>query len=211
MRGGRQGGRRGGRTAALLTGLVAAAVMVTGCGVPASDVIEAGAPASGMADPNPAPTEAPATVSLFFLADGEPTEYPRLAADAGDLEGVVRLLFEGPNVKEATVAVTELPHLENAPRVSVAGDGTVTVRLPGETAPLSRQAMLQLTCTVVYAVPSAVTAVPRAESGPAEHLAPGAVLVSGNDWTMTQPTTACPAIYPTGGGSGTQPPGQPQD
>ncbi|MEQ8145596.1 hypothetical protein [Streptomyces sp. OP7] len=203
-----RGGRRGGRTAALLTGLVAAAVMVTGCGVPASDVIEAGAPAGGMADPNPAPTEAPATVSLFFLTDGEPTQYPRLADDAGDLEGVVRLLFEGPNVKEATVAVTELPRLKDAPRVSVAGDGTVTVRLPGETAPLSRQAMLQLTCTVVYAVPLAATAVPRAESGPAENLAPGAVLVSGNDWTMTRPTTDCPAIFPTGGGPAVQLPGK---
>ncbi|MEU1083531.1 hypothetical protein ABZ368_25410 [Streptomyces sp. NPDC005908] len=185
-------GRRGGRTAALLTGLVTA-VVLAGCGVPASDVIEAGAPAGGMADPSPAPTEAPASVSLFFPTDGDLRAFPRLADDAGDLGGVVRLLFEGPNVKEAAVAVTELPRLKNAPRVSVAGDGTVTVRLPGETAPLSRLAMLQLTCTVAYAAPLAVTAVPRAEEGPAEDLAPGAVLVSGNDWTMTQSITECPA------------------
>ncbi|MFI9466088.1 hypothetical protein ACIHBQ_01205 [Streptomyces sp. NPDC052492] len=207
-------GRRGGRTAPLLTGLVTA-VVLAGCGVPASDVIEAGAPAGGMADPSPAPTEAPASVSLFFLTDGDgdgaPRAFPRLADDAGDLEGVVRLLFEGPNVKEAAVAVTELPRLKNAPRVSVAGDGTVTVRLPGETAPLSRLAMLQLTCTVAYTAPLAVTAVPRAEEGPAEDLAPGAVLVSGNDWTMTQPITECPAAFPTGGGPGTRPSVQPQD
>ncbi|MFI2425895.1 hypothetical protein ACH5A7_17625 [Streptomyces sp. NPDC018955] len=155
---------RGSWTAALLSGLTAvAAVALTACGVPPSGVIEAGAPASGMFAPGAAPPSTPATVSLFFLRDGDLTPYPRRTDDSGDVEAVVRLLFEGPAANGAASATTELPRLTDAPRVVIAGDGTLSVRLPGETAPLSRRAVLQLACTVGHAYPSVPTAVSRTD------------------------------------------------
>lgn len=165
------------------TGLTALA----GCGVPTSDVIEAGAPASGMPGPPPT-TDAPepATVPLFFLTDGEPTAYPRPATDAADLTSVVRLLLEGPNEKEeAMSATTDLPRLSGAPSVTVTDGHTIRVILPDTPTPVSRAALLQLTCTVRYAAapfphPSGADGTPRLQ-------------VTGTSWTMTSPTTSCPA------------------
>ncbi|CAL9479502.1 hypothetical protein [Streptomyces sp. enrichment culture] len=176
-------------------GLCAVALFMglTGCGVPASDVIEAGAPASGMPGPAPTadPTE-PAAVPLFFLTDGELTAYPRPATDAADLASVVRLLLEGPNEKErATSATTDLPRLTGAPPVTVTDGVTTTVTLPDTPTPVSREALLQLTCTVHYAAapfprPSGEDRTPRLH-------------VTGTGWTMTSPTSACPA-QPSAGG-----------
>ncbi len=199
----------------LLSGFTAvAALALTACGVPPSGVIEAGAPASGLISADPAPPSTPATVSLFFLRDGDLTPYPRRTDDAGDLEAVVRLLFEGPAGNETATATTELPRLTDAPR-AVTVDGTLFVRLPGETEPLSRRALLQLTCTVNHvalSVPTTVShteakakakakaeaeAKARAEAGAGDvpahgAAAPGGLQVSGDGWTMTQPDHACP-------------------
>ncbi|MFH9330706.1 hypothetical protein ACH4KU_17170 [Streptomyces althioticus] len=192
------------RLLAGLTGLMGLTAL-TGCGVPASDVIEAGAPASGM--PGPVPTAdltAPATVPLFFLKDGEPTAYLRPATDAADLTSVVRLLLEGPNEKEeALSATTDLPRLSGAPSVTVTDGFTIAVTLPDTPTPVSREALLQLTCTVRYASPQAPTAVPRPSDTPGEAARPvPALKVSGTSWTMTSPTSACPTNPPaeTGGG-----------
>ncbi|MFD8169291.1 hypothetical protein ACFV2W_22855 [Streptomyces cellulosae] len=169
-------------------GAAALLTMLTGCGVPTSDVIEAGAPASGMPGP-PVPTAdvaEPATVPLFFLTDGELTAYPRPATDAADLTSVVRLLLEGPNEKERAVsATTALPRLSSAPSVTVTDGSTIKVTLPDAPTPVSREALLQLTCTVRYAAapfprPSGQDRTPRLQ-------------VTGASWTMTSPTTSCPA------------------
>ncbi|MCP8710419.1 hypothetical protein [Streptomyces sp. AC04842] len=160
-------------------------LVLTGCGVPTSDVIEAGSPASGM--PGPAPTEAaaePATVPLFFLTEGELTAYPRPAGDAADLTSLIRLLLEGPNEKEgATSATTDLPRLAGAPSVTLTDGATITVTLPDTPTPVSRTALLQLTCTIHYAA----TPFPQ-PSGETPRLR-----VTGTGWTLTSPTTACPA------------------
>ncbi|MFF9485911.1 hypothetical protein [Streptomyces sp. NPDC014676] len=206
---------RGSRTTVLLSGFTAvAALALTACGVPPSGVIEAGAPASGVLSSG-APASTPATVSLFFLRDGDLTPYPRRIDDAGDLGAVVRLLFEGPAGNETATATTELPRLTDAPQVVTVYDGTLSVRLPGETEPLSRRAMLQLTCTVNHAAPSVPTTVSRTEAeaeakakAEAEAKAraeaeaddvpghgaavPGGLQVTGDGWTMTQPDHACP-------------------
>lgn len=93
-----------------------------------------------------------ATVPLFFLTDGELTAYPRPATDAADLTSVVRLLLEGPNEKERVLsATTDLPRLSGAPSVTVADGHTIRVTLPDTPTPVSRDALLQLTCTVRYA------------------------------------------------------------
>ncbi|MDT0405791.1 MULTISPECIES: hypothetical protein [Streptomyces] len=179
---------KGSRTAALLSGLTAAAaVALTACGVPPSGVIEAGAPASGMFSPSAAPPSPPATVSLFFLRDGDLTPYPRRIDDVGNLEAVIHLLFEGPAANETATATTELPRLTDAPRVVVA-DGILFVQLPGKTVPLSRRAMLQLTCTVNHAEADGGTA-PRSALSDSLH-------VLGDGWTMTQSDHACPVMSP---------------
>ncbi|MGW3679351.1 hypothetical protein [Streptomyces prasinus] len=178
---------RGSRTAALLSGLTAvAAVALTACGVPPSGVIEAGAPASGMFSPSAAPPSTPTTVSLFFLRDGELMPHPYQIDDAGDLEAVVHLLFEASAANEVPAATTELPRLTDAPRVAIAGDGILSVQLPGETAPLSRRAMLQLTCTVNHAEADGGTA-PRSALSLSLH-------VLGDGWTMTESDHACPVV-----------------
>ncbi|WP_406466936.1 hypothetical protein OH738_04125 [Streptomyces hirsutus] len=177
---------RGSRTAALLSGLTAvAAVALTACGVPPSGVIETGAPASGMFSPSPTPPSTPATISLFFLRDGELMPYPHRIDDAGDLEAVVHLLFEASAANETATATTELPRLTDAPRVVVA-DGILFVQLPGKTAPLSRRAMLQLTCTVNHAEADGGTA-PRSAMSLSLH-------VLGDGWTMTESDHACPVV-----------------
>jgi hypothetical protein len=152
-----------------------------------------------MFPPAPAPPSTPTTVFLYFLRDGNLTPYPRRTGDSGDLGAVVRLLFEGPTGRETATATTELPRLTEAPRVATAADGVLSVGLPGETTPLSRQAMLQLTCTVSRAAPSALTAVPRADAeadgGTARDSAmPGGLRVLGDGWMMKQSDHACFAV-----------------
>lgn len=176
---------RGSRTAVLLSGLTAvAAIALTACGVPPSGVIETGAPASGMVSPSATPPSR-TTVSLFFLRDGELTPYPHRIDDAGNLEAVVHLLFEGPAANGTATATTELPRLTDAPRVVVA-DGILFVQLLGRTAPLSRRAMLQLTCTVHHAEAEGGTA-PRSALSLSLH-------VLGDGWTMTESDHACPVV-----------------
>jgi hypothetical protein len=178
-----------------------AAAALTACGVPPSGVIEAGAPASGMVSPSATPSPTPATVSLFFLRDGELVPHPHRIDDAGNLEAVVSMLFEASAANENPAATTELPRLTEPPRVAIADDGILSVQLPGETAPLSRRAMLQLTCTVNHAASPAPTAVPRADAeadgGTARRsAAPGSLHVVGDGWAMTQSDDACPVVSP---------------
>ncbi|MEV0787202.1 hypothetical protein AB0I52_30410 [Streptomyces sp. NPDC050423] len=183
--------------AALLSGLTAAAAL-TACGVPPSGVIEAGGPASGMFSHSPRSSR-PATASLFFLHDGDLTAYPR-RTDAGGPEVVVRLLFEGPTASESATATTELPRMMDVSWVTTGDDGILSVQLTDEAAPLSRQAMLQLACTVAQVTPS--RPVPPADAEAARGAArsssaPSSVRVRGDGWTMTQSGYACPlALQP---------------
>jgi hypothetical protein len=193
---------KGSRTAALLSGLTAAAaVALTACGVPPSGVIEAGAPASGMVSHSATPPSTPTTISLFFLRDGELVSHPHRIDDAGNLEAVVRLLFEASAANEVPAATTELPRPTEPPRVAIADDGILSVQLPGETAPLSRRAMLQLTCTVNHAASPAPTAVPRADAEAdgdtaRRSAASDSLHVFGDGWAMTQSDHACPVVPP---------------
>ncbi|MFJ9027393.1 hypothetical protein ACIRQP_02505 [Streptomyces sp. NPDC102274] len=134
----------GSRVPALLVG-VTAALTLAACGVPPSDVIQAGEPASGIRPPASA---VPAAIPFYFLRDGDLTPYSRRIDDPGDFGAVVNSLFGGPTASEAATATTELPRLTAAPEVTLGSDNTFSVRLPKEVTPLSRVAMLQLACTV---------------------------------------------------------------
>ncbi|MEV0277384.1 hypothetical protein AB0I22_13515 [Streptomyces sp. NPDC050610] len=189
------------RAARLLRGLglgLTATLMLTltACGVPQSGVIEAGEPASGMFSAgSQSPT--PATVSLFFLRDGNLTAYPRRTSGAADLQAVVRLLFEGPTATEAATATTQLPRLTDTPQLTTGDDGMFSIRLPGEAAPLSRQAMRQLACTVKTVNRTAspvVASEAEAVSGTGHPFAARSGLrILGDGWTMTQSDSECPA------------------
>ncbi|MEU8591967.1 hypothetical protein AB0C59_34085 [Streptomyces sp. NPDC048664] len=188
---------KGVRVAAVATGVVAA-LTLAGCGVPPSDVIEAGEPASGMFSPSPHPS-APTTVHLYFLHDGVPTALSRQVPDPEDVGTVVRLLFAGPTGSEAARVGTELPRLARTPDVVVAGDDTVSVQLPSGVPPLSHRAVLQLACTVGRLPsgprPAATTPTPtptRTTFALPHSRSYTGVHVIGSGWTMTQPSTACP-------------------
>ncbi|MFD9000066.1 hypothetical protein ACFV0T_03615 [Streptomyces sp. NPDC059582] len=182
---------------ALLVGLTAA-LTAASCGVPPSDVIEAGAPASGPASPEPS---APAAVPFYFLRNGDLKPYPRKVGDPGNFGAVVSLLFDGPTRGEAVTATTRLPRLTKAPDVTLGGDNTFSVRLLEDVPPLSHLAMLQLACTVAQLSynPVPANADPTgagdsaAPADPALHsAAPTSVRVLGNGWTMTQSNDSCP-------------------
>ncbi|MET8124135.1 hypothetical protein ABZV67_13940 [Streptomyces sp. NPDC005065] len=185
--------------AALLAGLTAA-LTLSACGVPPSDVIQAGEPASGMFSPGATPS-APTVIPVYFLHKGDLTPYPRKIGDPGDFGAVVRLLFDGPSTSEAVATTTELPRLTDTPDVTIGGDNTLSIQLPEDVPPLSHLAMRQLACTVAHvALPSAAlpadanrdgaTAAPPvdAQRSPVHT----SVHVLGDGWTMTQSDGSCP-------------------
>ncbi|MFD7754066.1 hypothetical protein [Streptomyces sp. NPDC059757] len=190
---------RGSRVAALLAGLTAA-LTLSACGVPPSDVIQAGAPASGMYSPGPQPS-APAVIPLYFLHNGDLAPYSRKVGDPADFGAVVRLLFGGPTKSEAVTATTELPRLTDTPDVAISGDNTFSIQLPEGVPPLSHPAMRQLACTVAHvALPFAtLSADPNlggATSAPSVDAQRSrghtSVHVLGDGWSMKQSDDSCP-------------------
>ncbi|WP_327371422.1 hypothetical protein [Streptomyces sp. NBC_01217] len=190
---------RGSRVAALLGGLTAALTLAA-CGVPPSDVIQAGEPASGMFSPSAKP-QVPTVIPFYFLHNGDLTPYPRKIGNPQDFVTVVRLLFDGPTTSEAATATSKLPRLADTPDVTIERDHTVSIQLPKGVPPLSRLAMRQLACTVAHVtLPSpALPADANRDGAPA---APPAnaprlrsrtnVHVLGDGWTMTQSDSSCP-------------------
>ncbi|MER5687927.1 hypothetical protein [Streptomyces sp. NPDC002205] len=185
--------------AALLAGLTAA-LTLSACGVPPSDVIQAGEPASGMFSPG-AKSSVPTVIPVYFLHKGDLTPYPRKIGDPGDFGAVVRLLFDGPSTSEAVATTTELPRLTDTPDVTIGGDNTLSIQLPEDVPPLSHLAMRQLACTVAHvALPSAALPADTNRDGAAAAPPVDAqrspvhtsVHVLGDGWTMTQSDSSCP-------------------
>ncbi|MER5917416.1 hypothetical protein ABT124_45640 [Streptomyces sp. NPDC001982] len=189
---------KGSRLPALLVGLTAALTLAA-CGVPPSDVIQAGEPASGMRSPSPKPS-VPTVIPLYFLHNGDLTPYPRKIGDLEDFRAVVRLLFGGPTTSEAVTATTELPRLTDTPDVLIGSDHTFSIQLPKDVPPLSHLAMRQLACTVTHvALPLAAQpadadrdGAPAAPSVDAQRSPHTSVQVLGDGWTMTQSDGSCP-------------------
>lgn len=181
----------GRRLRALLTG-AATVLLVSACGVgvPPSDVIQAGDPATGMAP----------GISVYFLAGGNPVAVPRRAPDDSGLAVALRLLFEGPTPEESDLT-TELPRLTTPPKLEAKGS-SLLISLPDGVGPLSRPAMEQVVCTVT-AVRSTAQAgktkhmppdVPSRPGGPTPYATSGepVVIVAGSQWVRTEPES-CPA------------------
>ncbi|MFC4033111.1 hypothetical protein ACFO3J_16685 [Streptomyces polygonati] len=141
---------KGGRRPALLAGLLAVCAL-SACGVPPSDVIQAGEPATGMP---------PGTLLYFLSGDGALVAVPR--GGAPDVALAVDQVFKGPTATEVADVRTQLPRLPSPPAVKDVS-GTVLVELPAGVAPLTPLAVRQLTCTVAAAY--------RAEPSTAKRLA----------------------------------------
>jgi hypothetical protein len=156
----RSGGPARHRLALLLGALL---IPLCACGIPATGVVEAGEPASGVLDPGgtatPSPAESPAesaavplaTVPLYFVADGTLVAVSRTVPGATDLGSTVLMLLKGPDGRERERGLTtELPASAAAPTVRTDG-AVVVVQLPRGAGSLSGTAVDQLACTVAVA------------------------------------------------------------
>ncbi|MGW3954825.1 hypothetical protein ACWEKM_28715 [Streptomyces sp. NPDC004752] len=168
---------------ALLT--VPALFGLCACGIPATGVVEAGGPASGIVPVTP----------VYFVRDGALVAVERPTARPGDAGAALEMLFAGPTPAEAVGNLsTEVPGTPTAAlmppggallspataypgteksaadgtTVSVKGDA-LAIRLPADFGRLSRLATRQLICTAAAAhrigEPSADTVTVTLSSG----------------------------------------------
>jgi len=133
-----------------------ALLALTSCGIPATGVVEAGGPASGVVPITP----------VYFVSGGRLVAMPRETDLPGDPAAALRLLMDGPASAETGKRLrTEVPGLPSlapttdeasaapvpdAPSVSANGD-TLTVRLPAGMDALSDVATVQIICTAAAA------------------------------------------------------------
>ncbi|WSQ12554.1 hypothetical protein OG604_34940 [Streptomyces sp. NBC_01231] len=89
------------RTALLL---LSALGVLTSCGIPATGVVEAGGPASGVVP----------TIRVYFVTDGTLVAVRRQTVAPVDVESAVRLLLQGPSADEEVKRMTTLLPLPGA-------------------------------------------------------------------------------------------------
>lgn len=151
--------RPGHRTAGPLGFVAVLGLALAACDIPATGVVEAGGPASGI----------PAVVPVYLVRDDALVAVPRTVSDVGEPITAVEALFQGPTPQERRKNVTtHLPRLQGmvapAPTPTSLFDssgegmmrvtsqnGTVTVQLPPDTLKLTALAADQLICTAARA------------------------------------------------------------
>ena len=87
------------RTALMLattTLAVASTLGLSACDIPATGVVEAGGPASGV----------PATIAIYLIRDGALVAVPRTIADPGEPASAVEALLQGPTPQERRKGLT---------------------------------------------------------------------------------------------------------
>lgn len=115
------------------------ALVVAGCGVPSTGVVQVGEPAGGVRPNSP----------VFFLRDGVLVPAFR-GAQPLDVEGAVLSVFKGPSGDEVTGGLTTaLPPLRETPRISVTRT-RIIVDL-GSTEIRDEAGLSQLVCTAALA------------------------------------------------------------
>lgn len=154
------------RAASACVGLAA----LTSCSIPTSDVVEAGAPATGLAPVAP----------LYFLSKGQLVAVPT-SETATTPEEAVRILLRGPEqILRERGLTTALPPVK--PESVQSHGATVSIRLPSVAKRAPRLGLDQLVCTAAAAQ---VLAAPDVTSVMVVISAPGA-------WQYTGHSTACP-------------------
>ncbi|WP_327289785.1 GerMN domain-containing protein [Streptomyces sp. NBC_01198] len=122
--------------------LTAAGLLLAGCGIPTTGVVEAGEPGVGVHQ----------DVTLYFVraADGSLVTVPRRAQGTVDAATVVTMLANGVGATEqkAMGLTSALPPPVPAPSVRTQ-DGTVTVDLRAPAEELSGTAVDQVVCTLL--------------------------------------------------------------
>ncbi|MGW1215947.1 hypothetical protein ACWD5F_40590 [Streptomyces sp. NPDC002499] len=137
---------------------------LSACGIPATGVVEAGGPASGIAS----------LTSVYFVRDGGAlVAVSRATAEPGDAGAALDLLLLGPTDREQSEGLaSEVPGMptlapvptpkadavtgepaepaENVPTVTVRDD-TLSIELPGAMGRLTDIAIRQLICTAAAA------------------------------------------------------------
>ncbi|WP_431959099.1 hypothetical protein [Actinacidiphila sp. bgisy160] len=140
------------RSVPALAAALAAAALLTGCGVTGSGVVEAGGPATVEAFPG-----AGARLTLFFLSpEGRLT--PVLRGTGYDPQTgqvptakAVSVLLEGPGSQEGAAGLgTGLP-ATTGPVDVTSSRGTVRITLPFPVRGLKDNAVRQVVCTAAYA------------------------------------------------------------
>jgi hypothetical protein len=119
--------------------------VLSSCGIPATGVVEAGGPASGIVPVTP----------VYFVRDGALVAFTRPTAEPGDPDAALELLLRGPLPEEVLRGVsTQVPVPQKAAMrtlsVSVHG-GALSVELPTGMGRLSGLATQQLICTAAAA------------------------------------------------------------
>ncbi|PWI20972.1 hypothetical protein DI272_42765 [Streptomyces sp. Act143] len=125
--------------------LVAPALLaLSSCGIPATGVVEAGGPASGIT---------PVT-SVYFVQNGTLVAVPRTTAFPGDAAAALELLIGGPTFDEARKRLGTAMPRPRAPAAppTVTGRGdALLVKLPPGMGPLADLATRQVICTAAAA------------------------------------------------------------
>ncbi|MDR6974331.1 hypothetical protein J2X68_001009 [Streptomyces sp. 3330] len=154
------------RVASACTGLAALA----SCAIPASDVVDAGAPATGL----------PPVTPLYFLSKGQLVAVPT-SETATTPDEAVRILLRGPDqtVRERGLTTALSPI---KPESVQSHGATVSIRLPSVAKRFPRLGLDQLVCTAAAAQ---VLAAPDVTSVIVVISAPGA-------WHYTGNSTVCP-------------------
>lgn len=195
------------RSAAVLAGL--ATLLLGGCGVPETDVIEAGGPATVQVFP-----ESSTGLVLFFRSpDGELMPVIRFLEgefEAPDSPGAgthttVAALFAGPLPNERRAGLTDgLPELpgRNAVRAVPHPEGGVEVTLPIALGDLDDLAVRQLVCTIAFTEDDEGLTPVRLR-GTDTALEPAVCDADVDLGRLPRPTTAPAASSPPGGQGGT--------
>jgi hypothetical protein len=122
--------------------LVAAALLLSACGIPTTGVVESGAPATGIQSPT----------LIYFVRNGVLIPVPRKTGREADAVTAMHMLLQGPNGDEQHVGVeTEIPRLKVQPKIWNRGKTGLSIQLPPVTRPLSITALNQLICTTAHA------------------------------------------------------------
>lgn len=133
-----------------LLATLAAATLVTACGVQPTGVIPAGPGPSLRATAGPTVVNG---LTLYFVSDGRVVPVTRPSEGFISPEGAITLLLKGPTEREAAQGLTTFVPPEVG-RVEVySGDPSAMV-LPFSVRKLSNQAINQLVCTAIAASPS---------------------------------------------------------
>ncbi|HET6287777.1 MAG TPA: hypothetical protein VFG15_13645, partial [Amycolatopsis sp.] len=117
---------------------LAVLVLAAGCGVRPTDVLDGGAPASGV----------PEGMRIYFASDQGLRGVSRPDKEITDLSAAVKLVIAGPNEAELAAGLTDLTAVTGEFSATALG-GQVTVRLPRTPVTgVAGMAAGQLVCTL---------------------------------------------------------------